>query len=102
MNWDGKDQIVDLYTPVEGTRLVNLEPGFNLRLADTNRKIMVLFAFLAEFIILTVLILLLILLLYSPYQSCSKHPSSRLIDLQYCNPAFFVISYFLYPSTSKF
>ena len=58
ISWDGKDQIVDLYTPDEGIRQENLEPGFNWRQADANRKILVLSAFMAEFIILTVLILL--------------------------------------------
>jgi len=68
IKWDGNDQNIDLYSPVEGIRGVVLWPGLNWRQSDNTRKLFVLAAFLAEFISLSVLISMAILLVLGQYQ----------------------------------
>ncbi len=63
--WDGSEHVLDLDLLKTGDFTQKLVPAFNLGLADNTRKILLVSAFMARFIILTFLLAVIILLAYT-------------------------------------
>ncbi len=62
--WDGNETVLDLSALPAPTYTESLKPAFNLAKADAVRKILVVSAWIAEFIALTILFTIICLSLY--------------------------------------